>query len=202
MLHLDPNVGPLEPKGKPRWHKCQIAGYGLYGTYVLKNLDGSLLLRDSPPSHLRQFRERGAKQRSHEFVTIVDHSLPEDVTEELAIGKDYRYLVQWSNGITSWEPYTQFDDVTAVTLYWRRRRDKKPPRDFMCPKQDPSRDSTSKGKRVSDPHVEKITDVLQMREKGSKQYEPNESVQMPQRKRSIVVATKKGSKRSKVGDLG
>ena len=134
VLHLDTNVTKLDPKWKPRWHKCQVAGYGPYGTYVLKNLDGSILARDSPPSHIRKFRQRGSATKSYEFVRITNHAIPPELDEKDAVGTDYLYQVQWSNGVTSWEPVSQFDDLTAVTLYWKRRRDKPPPTDYMCPK--------------------------------------------------------------------
>ena len=185
VLHLDPNVGPLAPKWKPRWHKCQIAGFGPYGTYVLKNLDGSLLIRDSLPAHLRKFRQRGSTKKSYEFVTITNHMLTDGVEECDAVGSDYLYSVQWSNGITSWEPAIQFDDQTAISLYWKRRRDVIPPSDFMCP----ARGRTQKGKSKIKPQDNSVVKKSQNIQSSKLKTDLESVVQKSQNSESDLLPT-------------
>ena len=138
VLHKDPNVKREDPKWKPRWHKCQVAGLGPYGTFTLKNMDGTLITRDAPAHHIRHLRNgKNDTGKSLEFVRIAGHSLPDGLSARDAIGSDYTYLVHWNNGLTSWEPASQFDDISAVILYWKRRQDHPIPNDFMCPSRDP-----------------------------------------------------------------
>jgi hypothetical protein len=134
VLYRDHNVSHLDPKWKSRRAQARIAGYGKYGAYTLKNLDGSLINRDVPAQHIYPLKEKANSQAYHCQVTMIaNHRIVHPATEATATGKDYEYLVNWANGYETWEPIASFDDFTCIQTYWKRRRDAKPPKDMLPP---------------------------------------------------------------------
>jgi transposase InsO family protein len=132
VMFLDTSVSLNAPGHVSRWSRAIVVGYGDYGSYTLANLDGSLLPRNTAPSQIKPFLDKHRKKNlflSTEFKAILNHRLPEEISLVHAKPEDFFYLVLWNMPeITplsnqSWEPASNFDDLTAIRNYWKRRKD-------------------------------------------------------------------------------
>jgi len=77
ILFRDNSVSHNAPSHIPRYSRGVIAGYDKFGTYTVANLDGSILPRGTPPSHIKLFLDRNAPKtyQSTEFKAILNHRL-------------------------------------------------------------------------------------------------------------------------------
>jgi hypothetical protein len=87
------------------------------GAYVLQDMQGSLLPRNVPASHLKLVsKDSMYDEASFDVEAIIDHRGAENQRE---------YLVKWKHygpEYNDWIPTENFDDIALVTQYWERRR--------------------------------------------------------------------------------
>jgi hypothetical protein len=87
------------------------------GAYVLQDMQGALLPRNVPASHLKLVsKDSMYDEASFDVEAIIDHRGPENQRE---------YLVKWKHfgpEYNDWIPTKNFDDIALVTQYWERRR--------------------------------------------------------------------------------
>jgi len=85
------------------------------GTYVLQDATGSLLPRNTPPSHLKLISYTPPEdQHSFEIDAVINH--------RGQTNRDRAYLIKWKhNHPDTWVPEVDFDDLAAISRYWDRR---------------------------------------------------------------------------------
>ena len=86
------------------------------GSYVLQESNGALLSRNFPPSALKLISQDPIRAgETYEIEAILDHR---------GEGKERTYLVKWKGYDSSentWEPIDNFQDITVINEYWKRR---------------------------------------------------------------------------------
>ena len=94
------------------------------GAYILQDKTGALLNRNIPASQMRAILvQDDDDDESYVVEAIIDHRGPANKRE---------FLVKWrgySSEENSWEPYSNFDDVSCIRKYHKRRKLDLPPGD-------------------------------------------------------------------------
>ena len=88
------------------------------GSYVLEGLDGALLPRNAAASQLKSVSHVDEDERAY-LEAIVNHR---------KTPQGFEYLVKWHNLSSQhniWLKPSDFDDITDIQAYWKRRRPKK-----------------------------------------------------------------------------
>ena len=91
------------------------------GSYVLEGLDGALLPRNAAASQLKSVSHVDNEERA-KFEAIVNHR---------KTPQGFEYLVKWhrlSAHHNSWLKPSDFDDVSDIQAYWKRRKPGKIPK--------------------------------------------------------------------------
>ena len=85
------------------------------GSYVLEGLDGTLLPRNAAASQLKSVSHVDTDERAN-LEAIVNHR---------KTPQGFEYLVKWhrlSSQHNSWLKPSDFDDVSDIQAYWKRRK--------------------------------------------------------------------------------